>query len=392
MGQVLDNILQFADEIRAEGVEGDKLMQLSDTSAKRLRDSGVIRMLQPKEYGGFESHPREFAETAMGIGAIDGAAGWVSGIVGVHPWELAFFDRKAQDEVWGEDPDTWMASPYAPMGVAKPVDGGYILNGRWSFSSGTDHCGWVMIGATVGDRDGKPLMPPQHLHVLLPRSDYDIDQESWNVVGLRGTGSKDLIVKDAYIPTYRTLSAKKVFDGSAPKEFGRTQSLYNFPFSCIFPLGITSSLIGIAEGALACHINAQRDRVTVSGTAIKEDPYVLFAIGDAAAEIAASRAAILETVDRFWDMTEKGQEVSFELRAIGRRTQAAAAWRAVRAVDEIFARSGGGALQLSTPMQRFWRDAHAGLAHAIHVPGSIFHASALTQMGGEPQGAHRSMI
>lgn len=392
MGQVLDNILQFADEIRAGGVEGDKLMQLSDTSAKRLRDSGVIRMLQPKEYGGFESHPREFAETTMGIGAIDGAAGWVSGIVGVHPWELAFFDRKAQDEVWGGDPDMWMASPYAPMGVAKPVDGGYILNGRWSFSSGTDHCGWVMIGAAVGDRDGKPLMPPQHLHVLLPRADYDIDQESWNVVGLRGTGSKDLIIKDAYIPTYRTLAAAKVFDGSAPKEFGRTQSLYNFPFSCIFPLGITSSLIGIAEGALACHINAQRERVTVSGIPIKEDPYVLYAIGDAAAEIAASRAAILETVDRFWDMTEKGQEVSFELRAIGRRTQTSAAWRVVRAVDEIFARSGGGALQLNTPMQRFWRDAHAGLAHAIHVPGSIFHASSLTQMGGEPQGAHRSMI
>jgi len=392
MGQVLDNIQQFAEEIRAEGAEGDRLMQLSDTAAKRLRDSGVIRMLQPKEYGGFESHPREFAETAMGIGAMDGATGWVSGIVGVHPWELAFFDRKAQDEVWGEDPDMWMASPYAPMGVAKPVDGGYILNGRWSFSSGTDHCGWVMIGATVGDQDGKPLMPPQHLHVLLPRSDYDIDQDSWNVVGLRGTGSKDLIVKDAYIPAYRTLSAKKVFDGSAPKEFGRTQPLYNFPFSCIFPLGITSSLIGIAEGALACHINAQRERVTVSGVAIKEDPYVLFAIGEAAAEIAASRAAILDTVDRFWDMTEKGQEISFELRAIGRRSQVSAAWRAVRAVDEIFARSGGGALQLGTPMQRFWRDAHAGLAHAIHVPGSIYHASALTQMGGEPQGAQRSMI
>ena len=134
--------------------------------------------------------------------------------------------------------------------------------------------------------------------------------------------------------------------------------MYKFPFSCIFPLGITSSLIGIAEGALACNMAAQRERVTVSGVPIKEDPYVLFAIGEAAAEIAASRAAILETVDRFWDMTEKGQEVSFELRAIGRRTQTAAAWRAVRAVDEIFARSGGGALQLSTPMQRFWRDAH----------------------------------
>ncbi|MCQ4152084.1 hydroxylase, partial [Rhodococcus qingshengii] len=138
MGQVLDNISQFADEIRADGVEGDKLMRLTDGSAKRLRDSGVIRMFQPKEFGGLEAHPREFAETAMAIGAMDGATGWVSGIVGVHPWELAFFDRKAQEEVWGTDPDTWMASPYAPMGVARPVEGGYILNGRWSFSSGTD--------------------------------------------------------------------------------------------------------------------------------------------------------------------------------------------------------------------------------------------------------------
>ncbi|MCZ4076617.1 hydroxylase [Rhodococcus sp. H36-A4] len=392
MGQVLDNISQFADEIRAEGVEGDKLMRLSDASAKRLRDAGVMRMLAPKEYGGYESHPREFAETAMGIGAMDGAAGWVSGIVGVHPWELAFFDRKAQDEVWGEDNDMWMASPYAPMGVATPTDGGFILNGRWSFSSGTDHCGWIMIGAALGDAEGKRAMPPTMLHVLLPRSDYEIDPDSWDVVGLRGTGSKDLIVKNAFIPDYRTLRADKVMNGTAAKEFGREQTLYNFPFSCIFPLGITSSLIGIAEGALACHLDAQRDRVTVTGTAIKEDPYVLFAIGEAAAEIAASRAAVLETVDRFWDLTEKKQEVTFEMRAIGRRTQTAAAWRAVRAVDEIFARSGGGALHVKFPMQRFWRDAHAGLSHAVHVPGSIFHSSALTQLGGEPQGIHRSMI
>ncbi|MFC7449066.1 acyl-CoA dehydrogenase family protein [Rhodococcus daqingensis] len=392
MGQVLDHIMAHAEEIRAQGPEGDQLMRLSDTSAKILQDSGVIRMLQPKEYGGLEVHPREFAETTMAIGALDGAAGWVAGIVGVHPWELAFFDKKAQDEIWGEDNDMWMASPYAPMGVAKPVDGGYILNGKWSFSSGTDHCGWIMIGAALGDQDGNALNPPQVLHVLLPRSDYEIDPDSWNVVGLRGTGSKDLIIKDAFIPTYRTIDADIVLGGNAWQHAGRTETLYKFPFSCIFPLGITSSLIGMAEGALACHIAAQKERVAVTGIPIKDDPYVLYAIGEAAAEIAASRAALLETVDRFWDKTEKGQEVTFEERAIGRRTQTAAAWRAVRAVDEIFARSGGGAMHLNTPLQRFWRDAHVGLSHAIHVPGSIFHASALTQLGGEPQGVHRSMI
>ncbi|MCD2110430.1 MULTISPECIES: acyl-CoA dehydrogenase family protein [Rhodococcus] len=392
MGQVLDSVSEFADEIRADGAEGDTLMRLTDRSAKRLRDAGVIRLLQPKEFGGLEAHPREFAETAMAIGAMDGATGWVSGIVGVHPWEMAFFDPKAQEEVWGENPDTWIASPYAPMGVATPVDGGYILNGRWSFSSGTDHCDWVMIGAAVGDKDGNRLSPPQSLHVLLPRSDYRIDHESWNVVGLRGTGSKDLIVENAFLPEYRTLRAERVMGGVAWQDAGRDETLYKFPFSCIFPLGITSSLIGIAEGALNCYIESQRERVTVSGTAIKQDPYVLSALGGAAAEIAASRAAILETVDRFWDMTEKGIEVTFEQRAIGRRTQTAAAWRAVAAVDEIFARAGGGALQLTNPLQRFWRDAHAGLSHAIHVPGSIFHASTLCQLGEEPQGMMRSMI
>ncbi|MBD0862559.1 hydroxylase [Gordonia sp. zg691] len=390
MGHVLDNIMRHADEIRAEAVEGEKLMQLTDVSAKRLRDSGVVRMLQPKEYGGLECHPREFAETVMATAALDGATGWVAGIVGVHPWALAAFDDKAQNEIWGADNDMWMASPYAPMGVAVPVDGGYVLNGRWAFSSGTDHCGWVMIGAAVGDKDGNRT--GQVLHVVLPRSDYEIDADSWNVMGLRGTGSKDLIVKDAFIPTYRTIDAAIVLGGEGWKHAGRDETLYKFPFSYIFPLGITSALIGMTEGALACYIDAQKERVQVSGIPIKEDPYVLFAISDAAAEIAASRITLLETVDRFWDKTDRGEEISFEERAAGRRTQVSAAWRAVRAMDEIFARAGGLSTHLSNPIQRFWRDAHVGLTHAIHVPGLIYHSAALAQLGGDPQGAYRAMI
>ncbi|MFI1460938.1 acyl-CoA dehydrogenase family protein [Nocardia carnea] len=390
MGHVLDKIMQHADDIRAAAAEGESLMRLSDTTAQHLRDSGVIRMLQPKEYGGLEAHPREAAETTMAIAALDGAAGWVAGIVGVHPWELAFFDTKAQEEIWGADNDMWMASPYAPMGIAVPVEGGYILNGRWSFSSGTDHCGWIMIGAAVGDKDGKRT--GKVLHVLLPRSDYDIDQDSWNVIGLRGTGSKDLIVKDAFLPEYRTLDAEIVMSGNGWRHAGRDETLYKFPFSCIFPLGITSALIGMTEGALACYIAAQKQRVQVTGVPIKEDPYVLYAISEAAAEISAARVSLLETVDRFWDKTERGEEVGFEERAIGRRTQIAAAWRAVRAMDEVFARAGGGAVHLKTPMQRFWRDAHVGLTHAIHVPGTIYHSAALTQLGGDPQGPFRAMI
>ncbi|MFZ2174309.1 MAG: acyl-CoA dehydrogenase family protein [Rhodococcus sp. (in: high G+C Gram-positive bacteria)] len=392
MGHVLDRIEAIADEIRDQAVRSETDCKLTDAAATYLRDSGAIRMLQPRRYGGLEVHPREFAETVMGIAALDGASGWVTGIVGVHPWELAFADPQVQEEIWGEDNDTWMASPYAPMGIATPVDGGYRLTGRWSFSSGTDHCLWAFLGAMIGDAEGKMAMPPSSLHVILPRTDYRIVEDSWDVIGLRGTGSKDLIVEDAFIPSYRTLDAAKVMDGRAQKEAGRPEPLFNMPYSCMFPLGITSAVIGITEGALACHIAVQKDRVAITGQPIREDPYVLSAIGEAAAEISASRVSLIETAERFFDKVDTGKEVTFEERAIGRRTQIAAAWRAVRAADEIFARAGGGALHYKTPMQRFWRDAHAGLAHAIHVPGPTNHASALVQLGGEPRGMMRAMI
>ncbi|GAB3477595.1 acyl-CoA dehydrogenase family protein [Nocardiopsis coralliicola] len=391
--RVLESVLEHAEEIRALGPVNEKLGRLDDKAAKVLRDSGVIRMLQPAEFGGMEAHPRDFAETVMGIAKLDGSAGWVAGIVGVHPWELAFMDRRIQEEVWGEDADTWMASPYAPMGVATPVAGGYRFSGRWQFSTGTDHCDWVFLGGMLGTPEGSPVQPPQMLHLLLPRGDYTIVEDSWDVAGLRGTGSKDIIVDGAFVPDYRVIGFESILSGAAPKSAGLGQTLYNVPFSAVFPLGITSAVIGIAEGALAAHIAWQRDRVQITGTKIKDDPYVLTAISGAAAEIEAARETLLAFADRTYAKVDAGGEPTFAERAAGRRTQVSAAWRAVRAVDEIIGRSGGNALRLDNPVQRYWRDAHMGLNHAIHVPGSIFHSSALTDLGVDPPpGQLRAMI
>ena len=391
--EVLDRIDERAEELAAEGLVNEKLGRLSDAAAAILRETGAIKMLQPKTYGGLELHPREYGETVMRVASLDGATGWVNGVVGVHPWEVAFADPKVQDEIWGEDPDTWLASPYAPMGIARPVDGGYLFSGRWQFSSGTDHCQWIFLGGFVGDDAGTMAMPPRSLHLILPRSDYEIVEDSWDVVGLRGTGSKDVIVKDAFVPSYRTLDYAKVVDGSLQRAAGLTNPTYQLPFSVAFPLGITAAVIGIAEGALAHHLNYQRSRVQITGTKIRDDPYVLYAIGEAAAEISASRTALLENVCRVHDLVSAGRQPTLEDRAVGRRIQVQAARRAVAAVDEIMVRSGGNAMRMDNPMQRFWRDAHMGLAHAIHVPGSVFHASALTQLGIEPPpGPMLSMI
>ncbi|MFE4454310.1 acyl-CoA dehydrogenase family protein [Streptomyces sp. NPDC056796] len=390
---VLDAVAERAEEISALGPANETLGRLDDRTAAVLRETGAVRMLQPKKYGGLETHPRDFAETVMKIASCDGSAGWVAGVVGVHPWEMAMADPRVQEEIWGEDQDTWIASPYAPMGLLRPVDGGYVFNGHWQFSSGTDHCDWIFLGAFLADGKGERLSPPRSAHVILPRSDYEIVADSWDVVGLRGTGSKDIIVKDAFVPEHRVIDYNKVVDGSLAGEAGLTNPTYRLPFSAAFPLGITSAVIGICEGALAHHLAHQRDRVQITGTAVRDDPYVLYAVSEAAAEIAASRAALLDNISRLYDMVAAGEQISFDRRAVGRRTQARAAWRAVRAVDEIVARSGGNAMRMANPIQRFWRDAHTGLAHAIHVTGAVFHVAALTQIGVEPpQGPMRSMI
>lgn len=392
MTRVLGNLAAIADQLRDQAPEAERLGRLPDSTAKLLKSAGPIRLLQPKKYGGFEAHPREFAESVMSAAALDPATGWICGIVGVHPWQLAFADPRVQEEVWGADHDTWMASPYAPTGIARPVDGGYIFNGRWQFSSGTDHCDWIFLGAMLGDAQGGIADPPTMLHMILPRADYEIVEDSWNVVGLKGTGSKDIIVKDAFVPSYRVMNGDHVIDGTAQREYGVTETLYKMPWSTMFPLGISAAVIGIAEGALAAHLDYQRGRVGAQGTAVKDDPYVLFAISEAAADINAARQELLANVDRIWGIVESGGEVDFALRAAGRRTQVRAAWRAVMAVDQIFARSGGNALRMDKPLQRYWRDAHAGLNHAIHVPSTVYHASALSSMGFDPAEHLRSMI
>ena len=389
---VLDKTLELADQLREQAVQAEKIGKLTDETVKVMKEAGHIRLLQPAKHGGLEVHPREFAETVMALAALDPAAGWINGVVGVHPYQLAYADPRVAAEIWADDVDTWVASPYAPQGIARPVEGGYIFNGRWQFSSGTDHCEWIFLGAIKSDADGNVDMPPQMLHMILPRTDYEIVEDSWDVVGLRGTGSKDVIVKDAFVPDYRTMDAFKVMDGTAQREAGMTDTLYLMPWSTMFPLGISSATIGICEGGLAAALDYQRERVNASGVAVKDDPYVMYAIGEAAADINAARQEILANVDRIYDMVDSGKEVSFEDRAAGRRTQVRAVWRAVSAVDEIFARCGGNAARMDKPLQRYWRDAHVGQAHAIHVPGTVYHASALSSLGVDPQGPLRAMI
>lgn len=133
---VLDKTMELADQLREQAVQAEKIGKLTDETVKAMKEAGHIRLLQPAKHGGLEVHPREFAETVMALAALDPAAGWINGVVGVHPYQLAYADPRVAEEIWADDVDTWVASPYAPQGIARPVDGGYIFNGRCSSAPG----------------------------------------------------------------------------------------------------------------------------------------------------------------------------------------------------------------------------------------------------------------
>lgn len=381
MNPVLDRVLEHAELLESDGPVSEELGRVSDEVAAALRESGVIRMLQPRDFGGLESHPSDFLRTVHEIGRRNGAAGWIAGVVGVHPHELAQGDLRMQREIWAEDPDTWVASPYAPMGRARPVEGGYVFNGRWPFSSGTDHCRWVMIGGLITDQEGN-VTDRETIHFVLPRADYEILHDSWDVVGLRGTGSKDIVVKDAFVPAHRLIRTDPVTDGSAGPIAGRDAALYSMPRNVIFSGAITTATIALAQGTLDAYVSWTRERSSRFGSASR-DPFQLSALAPAAADIEASFGHVLHDMDRAFDIVSSGRPLTLSERAEIRRNQVSASHRAATAADEVFKVSGGSQLHARNPMQRMWRDCQSALHHVQNYAGPLYQAYGMDYFGGE---------
>ena len=364
---------------------GERQGHLTDEVVKQLTDTGLVRLLQPDEFGGYEADPRDFLAAVMDVGHHCPSAGWVAGVVGVHPWELALNDRRLQEEVWGDDPDTWVASPYAPGGTATPVDGGYTVNGHWKFSSGTDHCDWVVLGAIIpGERLDAP--PAGHLHVMLPRGDYEIVDDSWNVMGLEGTGSKDIVIEDAFVPEYRTIDVLQVLDGRAAVAAGREQALYRLPWSVVFPSAVSAGLVGIAEGVFQHALEYQQSRVSAVGVAQASDPHARAVLGEAASDLRSARLQLIHNAGELFEAVQSGHQVTIQERTACRRDQVRASWRAAKAADDAYAICGGNAIRLDKPLQRFWRSLHAGMHHGIVVSAPVYDTAAGVLMGEQPQG------
>src|SRR6266571_5333600 len=359
-------VAELLPTLRQRAQETEDARVVPAESVKSLEETGFFRLLQPKSAGGLEADPVTFFTAVRLIASACGSTGWVASVVGVHPWQLALFPLRAQEEVWGSDTGTRMSSSYAPTGQAEAVPGGHRLTGRWSFSSGCDHATWALLGGIVPDADGNPA---DFRTFLLPASDYVID-DVWDTVGLRGTGSNDIVVSGAFVPEHRSLSFADVTRCACPGQESNPAPLYRIPFGSVFSYTITTPIIGMATGAYEAHVAYQRDRVRAAyiGQKVAEDPFAQARIAEAAAELDGAWLALERNMSELLRHAWAGEPIPMPLRLRIRRDQVRGTGLAISAVDKLFENSGGRALRAGTPIQRFWRDAHAGRVHAINDP------------------------
>lgn len=324
--------------------------------------AGFYRILQPAAFGGYEMHPMALFRVAMELAKGCPSSAWCLCLVAVHNWEIGLLDPRTAQDVWGDDDATRISSSYAPFGTVERVDGGFRVSGRWPWSSGCDHCQWAMLGGVIRSPDGGP---PDSRAFLIPRSDYEID-DTWHVLGLKGTGSKDIVVAGAFVPDYRTHKFVDSFMGQDPGRSTFQAQTYGYPFGIVFTYTLAVVTVGMAEGARESFLEQFADRRGAYDNAkASEDPFVRQRIAEADAIIRSLRVRLESNFSELDGWVARGEPPPMDLRVQCKWDAQHVAKSAAQAVELLFKASGARGIRLSNPLQRYFRDAHAASNHAF---------------------------
>jgi 3-hydroxy-9,10-secoandrosta-1,3,5(10)-triene-9,17-dione monooxygenase len=335
--------------IKGRAQETEQLRQIPQATIDDIRASGLVRAINPPRYGGPVDGDMDFYfDVDMELGRACGSTAWCYSVWSSHNWMIGHWPLEAQEEYFADGPDVLGSSAFAALGRLQAVDGGYRLSGRWDFSSGSDAGSWVMLGA-IGP-EGRPYM------VLVPRSDYEI-VDTWFVSGLRGTGSKDIEIRDAFVPGHR-IAALMMPDFKSPGYDLHGRPSYRLPTMTLLPFTLCSPLVGMAQGMLDEFIERLKGKTGPGRTA--DSMAIQLRIAESAAEIDAARLIVQTTPRGVLERAARGDLPDELEQARIRRDYGYVARLCVQAANRLFEAGGGHALYDSQALQRFHRDIHAG--------------------------------
>jgi alkylation response protein AidB-like acyl-CoA dehydrogenase len=354
--------------IRAHAEEAERNHRLSPPVVAALKEAGLFRMYLPKALGGSEVPPQVLYRVVEEISRIDGSTGWcafIGAVVGVFG---AFLPNAVVEQIFGSNPDVILAGALFPPGRATVCDGGYMVNGRWSYASGCHDCSWLVGGCMVFDNGEKRLVDevPEMRIVYVPRGKGTIIEDSWQVSGLAGTGSNDFTLNEVFVPEDYT---HRLGPGMPRGKYFQNPLYTTYPVISAFAFPMGAVALGIAQAAIDAVMTLAQTKKPAGQSDILRDRAVFhFQLADAVALVESARAWLYASVEQAWTVATTGRSATREER--GRLVLAAAnATRSAAAATDIaYTAAGGTANYLQSPLQRCLRDIHALTQHVATSP------------------------
>jgi 3-hydroxy-9,10-secoandrosta-1,3,5(10)-triene-9,17-dione monooxygenase len=346
---------------RRVGANADR--RVPDQTVAEFAKAGFFKILQPEQWGGYAMDPQVFYAVGLEIARFCPSSAWILGVIAVHNWQLAVFDDQAARDVWADDPTVLISSSYAPVGKVKVVDGGFRLSGRWSFSSGSQHCKWVFLGAVVPTPEA-PFDMANYRTFLLPISDYEI-LPNWEVVGLQGTGSHDIVVDNAFVPAHRTHKAMDGFLCENPGNAVNKAPLYRMPFMQVFVRAVCTATLGACEGALDAFVEVAKTR-QVGPNKMKNDPFARVIAAEVKTAIEEMKLTMIRNFEEMMACCRAGVPIPIEDRVRYRYDSAVVADRCLALSSKMLKAAGSGGIRLDSELLAFHLDILASQAHVAN--------------------------
>jgi len=348
-------------EIAARADQAEKDRMVPAESMALLKQTGMHRAFQPKAYGGLELSLPEFAQCVVTLAGACASTAWAFSLLCTHSHQLAMFSKQLQDEIWGRNPDATASSSIAPFSRIEEVEGGIRLSGEMGWSSGCDHAEWAIVGCHRINAEGEKL----YCFAVLPRSDYQI-RDDWFAVGMRGSGSKTLVIDHAFVPNHRIQAARDMMEGkSAGFGLYPDSKIYYTPYRPYFASGFSAISLGIAERMLAAFKEKTRNRVRAyTGASVGTATPDLMRLAESTHQVAAARAFLEKTWEDHRVHAEAKRYPTRETLMFWRTNQGYAVKMCIAAVDRLFGAAGATSWFDGNEMQRLFRDVHMTGAHA----------------------------
>ncbi|MCH7737216.1 MAG: acyl-CoA dehydrogenase family protein [Chloroflexi bacterium] len=361
---LLERVREIGPVLRANVAEGERLRRLPQESFDALTNSGLLTMLTPKSMGGLELDPVSYATVIEETVRFDPSAAWTI----TNPLLWAFFCSRLPDEgaeeLLGEDPRAMFAASITPPMKAEPVEGGFQISGDGRFASNCHHAKWIASVCHVTDESASgPTSPRRTIWAYISRDDCQI-LDTWDVLGMRATGSNDIRVDGAFVPAYRAFPFTPEIT-LGPRFQG---PLYRFSFIGIVAAALTPVMLGIARVAIDEAAALARDKTATGGSSpLWASPSVQSQIGQVEATLRAAHALFYQTLDDIWQWVLSGQEVTTAQRADILLAATNASDSSVRVVERMHTLAGTTGIYSGNPIERCFRDIQVARQHRFYT-------------------------